>query len=362
MKSCFNGIYNNKRVLVTGHTGFKGSWLSLWLTQLGAKVTGFALEPPTLPNHLDCLNLTMTSILGDIRDPEALEKTVSACKPDIVFHLAAQAIVRTSYADPAGTYASNVMGTLNVCEACRKSESVRALVAITTDKVYRNREWWWGYRENDELGGYDPYSSSKACADIMLASYRNSFLNPDTYGLDHHLLMAVTRAGNVIGGGDWAVDRLIPDLARVAGSGKPLLIRNPLATRPWQHVLECLGGYLLTGQKLLEEKKEYGTAFNFGPAPEDVLPVGEIIQRAKKHWLDVDSRVAPSEKPLHEARSLMLDCSKARAVLGWAPVWNIDIALKRTLVWYREYYLNKKVLSTDDLEQYMADAKERKAI
>ncbi|MFH0919173.1 MAG: CDP-glucose 4,6-dehydratase [Fibrobacterota bacterium] len=362
MKTCFNGIYNGKKVLVTGHTGFKGSWLALWLTRLGATVTGFALKPPTEPNHFDCLGLPVTSVIGDIRDAELLAETVRRGKPDIVFHLAAQAIVRAAYTDPAGTYASNVMGTLNVCEACRNCDTVRALVAITTDKVYRNREWWWGYRENDELGGYDPYSSSKACADILLSSYRNSFLNPDTYGTDHRLLMAVTRAGNVIGGGDWAQDRLLPDLARAAGSGKPLLIRNPLATRPWQHVLECLSGYLLAGQKLLEGKKEFGTAFNFGPTPEDVLPVGEIIQRAKGHWLSVDSRVAWSEKAPHEARSLMLDCSKARAVLGWAPIWDIDIALKRTLVWYREYYLNKKALSENDLEQYTADATERTAV
>jgi len=362
MKSYFKSIYQGRKVLVTGHTGFKGSWLSLWLGKLGAEVTGFSLAPSTTPSHHECLGLKMNSVIGDITDRSAIARTVRESRPDIVFHLAAQPIVRASYADPVGTYATNVMGTLNVCEACRDSGTVRALVAITTDKVYRNREWWWGYREVDELGGYDPYSSSKACADILLSSYRSSFLNLDAFGADHHLLMAVTRAGTVIGGGDWAPDRLIPDLARAAGKGEALLIRNPPATRPWQHVLECLSGYLLVGQKLLEGEREFGTAFNFGPPVEDVLPVEEIIRRSKEYWPKVESRVVVLDKAPHEARSLTLDCSKARLVLGWSPVWDFNAALERTIAWYREYYSTKKVLSEKDLECYAADAAERKAI
>jgi CDP-glucose 4,6-dehydratase len=362
MNRLFGGIYTGKRVFVTGHTGFKGSWLSLWLCKLGAEVTGFSLKPPTEPNHFDCLRLSMNSIIGDITDRDYLSGKMKEFKPEIVFHLAAQPIVRASYADPVGTYATNVMGTLNVCEACRAAGSVRAIVAITTDKVYLNREWWWGYREIDELGGYDPYSSSKSCADILLSSYRQSYFNPAEFGKSHNILLTTTRAGNVIGGGDWAKDRLIPDIARAASSGETLVIRSPQATRPWQHVLECLSGYLMVGQKLLEEKREFGTAFNFGPAREDVLPVEDVILRVKKEWPTVKYHCETAVHQPHEASVLTLDCAKARGMLGWLPVWGFSTALQRTISWYRGFYENDTVSSELDLDRYVTDATIKEAL
>ncbi len=362
MEKLFGGIYEGKKVLVTGHTGFKGSWLVLWLKSLGAEVTGFSLKPPTDPNHFDCLKMNIRSIIGDITKFNELQKAVDACGPDIVFHLAAQPIVRASYSDPVGTYAANVMGTLHLCEACRFNASVRAIVAITTDKVYQNREWWWGYREIDPLGGYDPYSASKACADILLSSYRDSFFNASKYGASHRTLLAVTRAGNVIGGGDWASDRLIPDMVRAASKKETLVIRSPQSTRPWQHVLECLSGYLLIGQKLLEGNISMGTAFNFGPPSEDVLPVEEIVKQSQGHWSEVQYRIEQQGAPLHEARTLTLDCAKAQGALDWSPVWTFEKALSRTLSWYREFYSSGKIQSMEDLDCYVADAKTKGAI
>jgi CDP-glucose 4,6-dehydratase len=253
VQNLFNGTYKDKTVLITGHTGFKGSWLSFWLTQLGAKVVGYALEAPTVPNHIELLTLDIISINGDIRDLEKLNKTFEEYKPDIVFHLAAQPIVKISYEDPIETYETNVIGALKVFEACRKT-NVKAIINITSDKAYENKEWIWGYRENDPLGGYDPYSSSKGCADLLANSYRSSYFNPKEYQKSHNTLLASCRAGNVIGGGDWAQDRLMTDIMLSVSQGKKVSIRNPYATRPWQHVLEPLSGYLLVGQKLLEAR------------------------------------------------------------------------------------------------------------
>ena len=362
MNKLFGGIYQGKRVLITGHTGFKGSWLSLWLEKMGAELMGFSLKPPTEPNHFDYLVLRMNSVIGTITDGQSLTRSIREFKPEIVFHLAAQPIVRTSYADPVGTYATNVMGTLNLCEACHAAGSVRALVAITSDKVYYNREWWWGYREADELGGYDPYSSSKACADILLSSYRQSYFNPAEYGRLHNVLLATTRAGNVIGGGDWAKDRLIPDIVRAASRGEKLVIRSPKATRPWQHVLECLSGYLLVGQKLLEGRKEFGTAFNFGPPCEDVLSVEDVILRVKKEWPAVKYRCETAAHQPHEASVLTLDCAKARGMLGWFPIWNFSTAIERTIAWYRDFYETNNVKSETDLARYVADASAKEAL
>ena len=279
----FNGIYNNKTVLVTGHTGFKGSWLCFWLIQMGAKVIGYSLEPPTSPNHFELLNLDMVSVIGDIRDSNRLNAVFAQYQPEIVFHLAAQPLVRLSYKEPVETFETNVIGTLKVFEACRNTKSVRAIVNITSDKCYENKEWVWGYRENDPMGGYDPYSASKGCAELVTSSYRNSFFNVNEYGKSHNVLLASCRAGNVIGGGDWAKDRLMTDIMVAVSEGKKVVIRNPRATMPWQHVLEPLSGYLMLGQKLLEGKKEFAQAWNFGPGEQGAITVKEVVENIKKY-------------------------------------------------------------------------------
>jgi CDP-glucose 4,6-dehydratase len=356
MTSLFGGIYHNTTVLVTGHTGFKGSWLIYWLHKMGANVIGYSLEAPTNPNHIGLLNLDITSIIGDIRDLEKLNQTFETYKPDIVFHLAAQPLVRLSYENPIETYETNVMGTLKVFEACRKA-NVKAIVNITSDKAYENREWIWGYRENDPLGGYDPYSSSKGCADILANSYRNSYFNPKDYKKTHNTLLASCRAGNVIGGGDWAKDRLMTDIMISVSQGKKVNIRNPHATRPWQHVLEPLSGYLQIGQKLLEEKVEFGDAWNFGPSDEGSITVQEVVKNVKKHWDKIDCEINP-QLTYHEANLLKLDCSKAHILLKWKDVWDSDTTFEKTVNWYKLYYENdKEILTKNDLESYITDAK-----
>jgi CDP-glucose 4,6-dehydratase len=359
MREPFEGIYKGKNVLVTGHTGFKGSWLSLWLHNLGAHVGGYSRKPPTEPNHFDSLRLPIHSVIGDIGTVDLLEKTFDEQRPEIVFHLAAQPLVRQAYRDPTETFQSNVMGTLQICEAARRCSSVRAIVAITTDKVYENREWEWGYRENDRLGGHDPYSSSKACAEILLSSYRRSYFPADSYGKSHRVLLASARAGNVIGGGDWSEDRLIPDLMKAAARKEKTAIRNPNATRPWQHVLECLSGYLQLGRKLLSEKAIYADAFNFGPHPDDSKTVAEIAALAKKYWPAVNFQFLTDPHQPHEAAKLNLDCAKARSMLQWQPIWNSETALQRTVRWYRAFYQEEQVLSAEDLQTYIHDAKKR---
>ena len=356
MENLFSGIYKNKTVLVTGHTGFKGSWLVYWLNQMGAKVIGYSLEAPTNPNHIELLDLDIISIVGDIRDLDKLNQTFEKYKPDIVFHLAAQPLVRLSYENPIETYETNVIGTLKVFEACRKN-SVKARVNITSDKAYENKEWIWGYRENDPMGGYDPYSSSKGCADILASSYRNSFFNIKDYKKTHNTLLATCRAGNVIGGGDWAKDRLITDIMLSVSQGKKLNIRNPKATRPWEHVLEPLSGYLHIGQKLLEEKVEFSEAWNFGPSDEGSITVEEVVQNVKKHWNKIDYEINKDPNQLHEANLLKLDCSKAHILLKWKDVWDSKTTFLKTVKWYKAYYEeDKKVLTQSDLESYIADA------
>ena len=357
MQNLFGRIYKNRTVLVTGHTGFKGSWLAYWLVQMGAKVIGYSLKAPTTPNHIGLLNLDIISIIGDIRDLEKLDQTFQTYKPDIVFHLAAQPLVRLSYADPIGTYETNVMGTLKVFEACRKN-NVKAIVNITSDKAYENKEWIWGYRENDPMGGYDPYSSSKGCADLLANSYRNSYFNPSDYKKTHNTLLASCRAGNVIGGGDWAKDRLITDIMVSVSQGKKVSIRNPRATRPWQHVLEPLSGYLHVGQKLLEEKAEFGEAWNFGPSDEGSITVEEVVKNVKKHWDKIDYEIQRDPNQLHEANLLKLDCSKAHILLKWKDVWDSDTTFEKTVKWYKSFYEeNAKILTSQDLENYIKDAK-----
>ena len=359
MQSLFGGIYQGKSVLVTGHTGFKGSWLCFWLEKMGANVVGYSLKAPTQPNHIGLLNLACVSIIGDIRDSEKLNHTFETYKPDIVFHLAAQPLVRLSYEDPVETYETNVMGTLKVLEACRKTE-VKAIVNITSDKAYENREWIWGYRECDPLGGYDPYSSSKGCADLLVNSYRSSYFNPDNYKKTHETLLASCRAGNVIGGGDWAKDRLMTDIMLSVSQNKKVTIRNPRATRPWQHVLEPLSGYLALGQKLLEERAEFGEAWNFGPSDEGSISVEEVLINVKKHWSKINYEIQQDPNAPHEANLLKLDCSKAHIRLEWKDVWNSDMTFEKSVEWYREFYEGGNIATYRHLDEYVAKAKEKK--
>lgn len=331
-------FWKGKRVLLTGHTGFKGSWLSLWLQSMGAQVVGYALAPPTNPSLFDVAEVEkgMTSIIGDIRDLEHLRSVFAEHKPEIVIHMAAQALVRYSYVEPVETYSINVMGTVNMLEAVRGTSSVKAVVNVTSDKCYENREWAWGYRENEAMGGYDPYSNSKGCAELVTSAYRNSYFHPEKY-TEHGVALATGRAGNVIGGGDWAGDRLIPDIMRAISCGKPVNIRNPHAIRPWQHVLEPLSGYLLLAEKLYEEGAEYAEAWNFGPNDEDARPVQWIVERLTKSWGEGASWTLDGGDHPHEAHYLKLDCSKAKVRLGWHPRWHLESALGAIIDWHRAF-------------------------
>lgn len=346
----FHAAYRGTRVLVTGHTGFKGSWLSLWLQTLGAHVAALALDPPSEPSHWDLLTLTIRDHRVDIRDEAAVRSVFVAERPEIVFHLAAQPLVRRSYREPIATWSTNVMGTANVLEAARLTPGVRAVVVVTTDKCYENREWPWAYRECDRLGGHDPYSASKAGAELVAASYRSAFLQqPSTP------LLATARGGNVIGGGDWSEDRLVPDLVRSVVAGEPLVIRSPGATRPWQHVLDCLSGYLLLGQRLLAGDSDCADAWNFGPEGEGNRTVEQVLGSLADTWPQLRWRIASTPQP-HEAGLLQLDSAKAKAKLGWRPVWNVDNAIRRTADWYRQWLDAGRVASAADLAAYVADA------
>lgn len=357
MKSLFSEIYKDKVVLVTGHTGFKGSWLCFWLKEMGANVIGYSLKAPTTPNHISLLDIDMVSIIGDIRDLDKLNEVFAKYKPDIVFHLAAQSLVRVSYEHPIETYETNVMGTLKVFEACRIA-NVKAIVNITSDKAYENREWIWGYRENDPMGGYDPYSSSKGCAELLVSSYRSSYFNINDYKKSHNTLLSSCRAGNVIGGGDWAKDRLMTDIMLSVSKGEKVSIRNPYATRPWQHVLEPLSGYLQVGQKLLEEKVEFADGWNFGPSDEGSITVKQVVENVKKDWDKIDYEINTDVNQLHEASLLKLDCSKAHILLKWKDVWDSNITFEKTVKWYRSYYEeNKNILTKKDLISYVNNAK-----
>jgi len=335
----FNNTFKNKKVLVTGHTGFKGSWLALWLTQLGADVVGYALDAPTNPSLFEQLALQkiIKHVHGDVRDGEKLARVMASEKAEFVFHLAAQALVRLSYDEPKETYETNVLGTLNLFEAVRKTPSVRVVVNVTSDKCYENREVLTGYKENDPMGGFDPYSSSKGCAELLTASYRNSFFNEAKFGVSHNVALASARAGNVIGGGDWALDRLIPDCLRAVLKNEEIVIRSPNAIRPWQHVLEPLGGYLLLASKLYSEPLKYSGAWNFGPSEEDAKTVGWMVKTLCEK-LNYGDRVdiTNAEQP-HEANYLKLDCAKAREQLKWQPKFNAEKALEKTVEWFDVY-------------------------
>lgn len=351
----FGDIFRGRRILLTGHTGFKGSWLALWLQELGATVSGIALPPESKPNHWSLLGIDAEDIRLDIRNAESLAHAVMETAPEIVFHLAAQPLVRRSYQKPLETWAANVMGTANLLEACRRTDCVRAIVLITTDKCYQNNEWLWGYRENDRLGGHDPYSASKAGAELVAASYRDAFF--DTPGSP---LLATARAGNVIGGGDWSEDRLIPDLVRAASAQRSLEIRSPNATRPWQHVLESLSGYLMLGQKLLEGKKDFAQAWNFGPGPEGNRTVSEVLDLLQDHWPGMRWHVTDKSQP-HEATLLYLDSAKARSLLEWKPIWQLNQALAATAEWYRTWLDQGQVESRRQIAAYVEAAAQANA-
>ncbi len=354
-----NNIWQDKRVFLTGHTGFKGGWLALWLASKGAIIRGYALDPGTEPNLFTAANIAsvVDDVRGDIRNAPALEPAIRDFAPDVVFHMAAQPLVRYSYEDPICTYETNVIGTARVLDAIRRTPSVRAVVSVTTDKCYENKEWLWGYRETDPLGGYDPYSSSKACAELVSAAYRQSYF-PLSKLAEHGCAIATGRAGNVIGGGDWSTDRLIPDLVRGFLEGKPVLIRRPQAIRPWQHVLEPLQGYIQLAEHLLSSNREdaarFATAFNFGPADDDAQSVGWIVEKMIQFWGEGATWILDSDPGVHEAGYLKLDASRARAELSWHPRLRLETTLQWLVEWYKAWqkgeYMHRFTL--DQIAEY----------
>ena len=352
----FDNFYRGKRVLVTGHTGFKGSWLSIWLHELGAEVIGVGLDPATNRDNFvvsDIGKKLKGDIRADIRDGERMKEIFAQYKPEIVFHLAAQPLVRLSYDIPVETYETNVMGTINILEAIRATDSVKVGVMITTDKCYENKEQIWGYRENEPMGGYDPYSSSKGAAEIAIASWRRSFFNPNDYH-KHGKSIASVRAGNVIGGGDWALDRIIPDCIRALETGKPIDIRSPKAIRPWQHVLEPLGGYLLLAKKMWESPTKYCEGWNFGPRAESISTVWEVASKVVSHYGSGTLSDLSDPNALHEAKLLMLDISKAKFRLGWEPRMDIDQTVALTVDWYSRYLTEPGYnLCASQIEEYI---------
>ena len=355
MEKLFNGIYRNKKVLITGHTGFKGSWLCLLLNELGADVYGYALEAPTQPSLFQEAKIEelITSYIGDIRDLTHIQEVISEIKPEIVIHMAAQPLVRDSYTIPVETYAINVMGTVHLLEACRNTSSVKAIVNVTTDKCYENKEWHWGYRENEPMGGYDPYSNSKGCSELVTSAYRNSYFNPKNYER-HGVALASARAGNVIGGGDWANDRLIPDFIRAISEGRKLNIRSPYAIRPWQHVLEPLTGYLTLAAKLFTEGTAYAESWNFGPDDADAKNVEWITQTICELWGEKATYEVDTNPQPHEANYLKLDCSKAKAKLDWHPKWNINETLESIVDWSKAFLSGEDMcrLTIRQIKQY----------
>ena len=347
-------FWNGKRVLLTGHTGFKGSWLSLWLQSVGAHVIGYALAPPTDPSLFEVAEVGkgMTSIVGDIRDLAKLQAVFTQYRPEIVIHMAAQALVRYSYQNPIETYSTNVMGTVNVLEAVRNSSGVKTVVNVTTDKCYENKEWVWGYREDEPMGGHDPYSSSKGCSELVTSAYRNSFFQ------QQRIALASARAGNVIGGGDWAADRLIPDILRAFEKNQPVVIRNPHATRPWQHVLEPLSGYLTLAERLCADGQACAEGWNLGPDDGDARPVQWIVDHLASSWGNRATWQLDGDDQPHEANYLKLDISKAKTRLDWRPRWALQVALQACVDWHQQWLAgaNMRAVTLGQINQYQATA------
>jgi CDP-glucose 4,6-dehydratase len=346
-------FWRGKRVFLTGHTGFKGSWLSLWLQSMGAIVKGYALAPPTRPALYEEANVaeSMESDFGDVRDLNMLSTSIISFRPEILIHMAAQPLVRLSYKEPVDTYSTNVMGTVNVLEAARHSSTLRAIVNVTTDKCYENKEWFWGYREDEPMGGHDPYSNSKGCAELVTSAFRSSY-----FSQSGGPSLASARAGNVIGGGDWADDRLIPDILRAFEAREPVIIRNPLATRPWQHVLEPLSGYLILAQKLFTNDQKFAGGWNFGPRDQDVKTVESILEYMVSKWGEDASWQLDKDAQPHEARLLKLDTSKANSLLGWQPKWSLEFALDLIVDWQLHWLAGSDVRAKtlEQIEQYQS--------
>lgn len=358
MKNPDKNFWKGKKVFITGHTGFKGSWLCLLLNYLKADIYGYALEPPTEPSLYKLCNIDefVNSTIADIRDADIVKNVIEKSQPEIVIHMAAQPIVRLSYLDPVLTYQTNIMGTINLLETVRTTKSIRAVINVTTDKCYENREWIWPYRESEPLGGYDPYSSSKACSEIVTAAYRSSFFNPQAYN-EHRTAIATARAGNVIGGGDWATDRLIPDFIRAISKGEKVKIRSPHAIRPWQHVLEPLTGYLLLAEKLYSEGSKYADAWNFGPKDEDAKPVEWIVNYLCKNWGSIASFTIDKNPQSHEANYLKLDWSKAKAYLNWHPRWSLEKALDSIIDFSKAFIKEENIndICLKQISEYLND-------
>lgn len=355
-----NTFWTGKRVFLTGHTGFKGAWLSLWLRRLGAEVTGYALSPPSTPNLFDVLGLaaTMDQVRGDVADHQRLASALMASRADIVIHMAAQSLVRQSYIDPIGTYRTNVMGTVHLLDAVRRVPSVRVVLVVTTDKCYENREWVWGYRETDRLGGRDPYSNSKACAELVSSAYRDSFFPADRY-CEHGVALATARAGNVIGGGDWATDRLIPDILRAIANGETAEIRSPSALRPWQHVLEPLSGYLMLAERLYLDGVEASGSWNFGPAETDARPVSWLVDKLTTLWSPAASWASSDKPHPHEAHYLRLDSAKAAQLLNWRGRWTLEESIEKIVEWHRAWLSGADIIqhSLAEIASYEEAAK-----
>lgn len=353
VEDCFGGAFSGKKVLITGHNGFKGSWLTCWLQKMGAQVYGISKEQDTEPSHWQLLKLAISQWCVDVSDFELMKQIVNEIEPEIVFHLAAQPLVRQSYRDPLHTWHSNVMGTVNLLEACKQQPSVKAIVVVTTDKVYQNSENGLAFKEDNPLGGFDPYSASKAACELVIQSYRNSFFDYDSAPL-----LASARAGNVLGGGDWAADRLVPDIVRACHCQSLLKIRNPMAVRPWQHVLDSLSAYLTLGAALLSRQKSAATGWNFGPDENDCKTTLEILGLLKQHWPDLHWE-NESNATFHEAKTLSLNTDKAKRELNWEPVWNVYSTAAATASWYQAFYQSNEIKTSQQIQDYIYSAKSK---